>query len=266
MAGHHDAARYKEAFVLTPGHGRMHWFEAGSGTPFILIHTNGGSAYQYAGCFEHLGQAHRCIAWEMPGHGDADPLPRHYSIEDYCDALASFLDVMNIPAAHVAGTSCGGTIVACFANRFASRTLSASIVETPLRTSDEWAARWDHTEGNFGLPTQTKEEVGRRLNHVDDAVVARWNIDRNKAGAKLMMSVMWAMRNFDVQGAVASVQRPAMMVFGAKGPTISLRDRLQTLNPGMAVAVLEDSGHFPMIDEPQRFSQVLAGFAQANGG
>jgi pimeloyl-ACP methyl ester carboxylesterase len=81
-----------------------------------------------------------------------------------------------------------------------------------------------------------------------------------------MMSVMWAMRNYDVQGAVASVQRPAMMVYGAKGPTIALRDRLQKLNPGMPVGVLEHSGHFPMIDEPQRFSQMLAQFAQANGG
>lgn len=266
MAGQQKSANYKEAFVLTPGHGRMHYFEAGSGSPFILIHTNGGSAFQYTQCFEHLGKSHRCIAWEMPGHGDTDPLPRHYSIEDYCDALASFMDVMGIPAAHVAGTSCGGTITACFANRFASRTLSAYIVETPLRNYDDWGARWDHTEGNFGLPTQTKEEIGHRLNHVDDAVVARWNIDRNKAGAKLMMSVMWAMRNYDVQGAVAAVQRPAMMVYGAKGPTISLRDRLQKLNPRMPVGVLENSGHFPMIDEPQRFSQILAEFAKANGG
>ncbi len=97
-------------------------------------------------------------------------------------------------------------------------------------------------------------------------MVARWNIDRNKAGAKLMMSVMWAMRDYDVQGAVASVQRPALMVYGAKGPTIALRDRLSKLNPKLPVAVLESSGHFPMIDEPERFSQVLAEFAKANGG
>lgn len=265
MAGQ-QAATWKEAFVLTAGHGRMHYFEAGSGSPFILIHTNGGSAYQYTQCLPHLGKSHRVIAWEMPGHGDTDPLPRHYSIEDYCDALAAFMDVLGIAAAHVAGTSCGGTITACFANRFASRTLSAYIVETPLRNYDDWGARWDHTEGNFGLPIQTAAEISHRLNHVDDAVVARWNIDRSKAGAKLMMSVMWAMRNYDVQGAVASVQRPAMMVYGAKGPTIALRDRLTKLNPTMPVAVMENSGHFPMIDEPERFSQVLSEFARAHGG
>ena len=265
MAGEKAAPHYKEGFVLTAAHGRMHYFEAGSGSPMILIHTNGGSAYQYTRVLEQLGRTHRAIAWEMPGHGDCDPVSRHYTIEDYCDALACFMDALGIPAAHVSGTSCGGTITACFSNRFASRTLSAVIVETPLRTAEEWGARWDHTEGNFGIPTQSASELAQRLAHVDDAVLMRWNADRNKAGAKLMVSVMWAMRDYDVQAAVASVQRPAMMLYGAKGPTIGLRDRLSKLAPKMPVTVLENSGHFPMLDEPERFAQTLADFAKAAG-
>ena len=266
MAEQAAAANYKEAFVLTAAHGRMHYFEAGSGSPMILIHTNGGSAYQYTRVFEHLGKKHRVISWEMPGHGDTDPLARHYSIEDYCDALACFMDVMGIPAAHVGGTSCGGTITAGFVNRFATRTLSAAIIETPLRNYDDWGARWGHTEGNFGIPMQGKEEVSQRVAEVDDEFLKRWNIDRHKAGAKTMMSVMWAMRDYDVQKAVASVTRPAMMVYGAKGPTIGLRDRLEKLNPKMPVAVLDHSGHFPMLDEPERFSQVLLDLAKSAGG
>jgi len=266
MAGQKIAANYHEAFVLTAAHGRMHYLEAGSGTPMILIHTNGGSVHQYTKVFDHLGKSHRVIAWEMPGHGDCDPLTRHYSIEDYCDALACFMDALGIAAAHISGTSCGGTITACFANRFASRTLSAVIVETPLRNYDDWGARWDHTEGNFGIPTQSAAEIAQRVAHVDDAFVTRWNADRNKAGAKTMMSVMWAMRNYDVQAAVASVQRPAMMLYGAKGPTIGLRDRLQKLAPQMPVSVLENSGHFPMLDEPEAYAHTLAAFAKSAGG
>jgi len=52
-----------------------------------------------------------------------------------------------------------------------------------------------------------------------------------------------------------------MMLYGAKGPTIGLRDRLQKLAPKMPVTVMDHSGHFPMLDEPERFSQVLADFA-----
>jgi 3-oxoadipate enol-lactonase len=147
--------------------------------------------------------------------------------------------------------------------RYRRRTLSAVVVETPLRNGEEWSARWDHTEGNFGIPTQSAAEISQRVAHVDDPFVTRWNADRNKAGAKLMMSVMWAMRDYDVQSAVASIQRPVMMLYGAKGPTIGLRDRLSTLAPKMPVSVLESSGHFPMLDEPERYAQTLADFAKS---
>ena len=260
------AANWKEGFVVTAGHGRMHYLEAGSGEPMVLIHTNGGSAYQFGKVIDLLAKNFRVIAWDMPGHGDADPLGRHYSIEDYCDALAHFMDTLGIAAAHVSGTSCGGTITACFAKRFASKTLSAVIVETPLRTYDEWGARWGHTEGNFGIPMQDAAEIKQRVAHVDDAFVTRWNIDRSKAGAKLMMSVMWAMRNYDIQEAVSSITRPAMILYGAKGPTIGMCDRLPKLAPKMPVTVMENSGHFPMLDEPERFSQVLTEFAKAAKG
>jgi 3-oxoadipate enol-lactonase len=257
------AGHQKEGFVVTAGHGRMHYLEAGTGIPVILIHTNGGSARQFEQVLGQLSKDHRAIAWEMPGHGDADPVSRHYTIEDYCDALAHFMDALGIPAAHISGTSCGGTITACFASRFASRTLSAVIVETPLRTSAEWGERWDHTEGNFGIPSQGVEEIKKRVADVDDAFVARWNIDRNKAGAKLMMSVMWAMRDYDIQAAISAITRPAMMLYGARGPTIAMRDRLPNLAPKMPVTVLGKSGHFPMLDEPAEFAQALSAFARA---
>jgi pimeloyl-ACP methyl ester carboxylesterase len=74
------------------------------------------------------------------------------------------------------------------------------------------------------------------------------------------------MRDYDIQAAVASVTRPAMVLFGGKGPTVGLRGRLEKLAPRMPVTVLENSGHFPMLDEPERFAQALADFARTAGG
>ena len=78
-----------ERFVAVHGHGRQHSKEAGSGEPLILIHTNGASAWQYAEVFPLLLTRFHVLAWDMPGHGDSDPIQRHYSVEDYADALSS---------------------------------------------------------------------------------------------------------------------------------------------------------------------------------
>mgnify|MGYP003343399570 CR=1 FL=1 len=56
----------KEGFVNTNGHGRMHYQEAGSGEPLILIHTNGGSVYQYAQAAGHLAKKFR-VPWTFIG-------------------------------------------------------------------------------------------------------------------------------------------------------------------------------------------------------
>jgi 3-oxoadipate enol-lactonase len=260
MNGSTGTSVARDGFVQTNGHGRMHYLEAGSGDPLLLIHTNGGSAHQYAGVMARLARSFRVIAWDMPGHGDSDPVTRHYSIADYCAALAAFMDSLCIPAAHVSGCSCGGTITLGFAASHASRTLSAVVVETPFRTFDEWGARWTHTEANFCVPTQGIEEVRHRLARVDDAVLARWNIDRNKAGGKLMIDVMWAMREFDAAAALAAITRPTMVLYGAKGPTIAMRDRATAAAPCVPIESLPGSGHFPMLDEPDAFADTLARF------
>jgi 3-oxoadipate enol-lactonase len=250
-------------FIPTHGHGRMHYREAGRGDALILIPTNGGSAYQYDGVMAALAKSFRVIAWDMPGHGDSDAVARHYSIEDYSCALAAFMDALGIKAAHISGCSVGGSISVCFASQYPQRTLSAVIVETPFRSFDEWGARWSHTEGNFGIPTQNAHDIKERVAHVDDALVTRWNVDRNKAGAKLMMSVMWAIRQFDVQSAVTNIRCPAMILYGRRGPTIANRDRFAAAAPSLPIEVIENSGHFPMLDAPDVFAATLAKFCTA---
>src|SRR5215212_772752 len=71
-------AGIKDGFVKTRNHGRIHFRELGRGDPLILMHTNGGSAYQHDVVAPLLAPHLRMISWTMPGHGDSDPLSRHY--------------------------------------------------------------------------------------------------------------------------------------------------------------------------------------------
>ena len=117
-----------DRFVAVHGHGRQHYKEAGSGEPLILIHTNGASAWQYAEVFPLLLTRFRVLAWDMPGHGDSDPIQRHYGVEDYADALNGFMEALELRSAHVSGCSIGGSICVAFASRYPNRTRSTVIV------------------------------------------------------------------------------------------------------------------------------------------
>ena len=64
----------------------------------------------------------------------------------------------------------------------------------------------------------------RRLAERVAAELARWNIDRRKAGAWAMIDVMRAMREFDALGALKQFKGPATVIIGAKGKAQLLAD------------------------------------------
>ncbi len=253
----------RDGFAQTKGYGRIHYREIGGGNnrpALILMHTNGGSAYSYDTLAPLLAKHFRVIAWDMPGHGDSDPITRHHSIEDYAKALGALLTTLKIKAAHISGASVGGSVTLAFASLFPTRTLSAVPVETPFRNYDEWGANWGHTEGNFGLPVQTAAQIKERVAVVDAALEKRWNVDRCKAGAFAMVDVMWGIRQFDAVGAAKKIKKPMMIVYGKKGPTIGLKERLTGAAPKAKLTIMENSGHFPMLDEPSAFAAVYIKF------
>ncbi len=252
----------RDGFVKTKSHGRMHYREAGRGPVLMLMHTNGASAYQFEAAMPLLSKHFRVIAWDMPGHGDSDPIGRHHSMEDYARAMAALMSALKIKAAHISGASVGGSVTLAFASLFPARTLSAVPVETPCRNFDEWGANWHHTEGNFGLPLQTTAQIQERVAVVDAALEQRWNIDRCKAGAWAMVDVMWGIREFNAVAAAKKIKKPMMIVYGKRGPTIALKDRLTGAAPKAKLSVLENSGHFPMLDEPSAFSALLIRFCR----
>src|SRR6185437_14187772 len=170
-----------DGFVKT-AHGRIHYLHAGNGPTLLLLHSNGCSSYEYEEVISRLAERRHVYAWDMPGHGDSDPLSRHYTVGDYADAVIAFMDALGLDRASVLGSSVGGTICVDLGVRHSARIERLVIVEAPACSEAVWAQRWPTVEENFGIPTQTLEQVAARIRNATPALLTRWNIDRNKAG------------------------------------------------------------------------------------
>ena len=107
------------------------------------------------------------------------------------------------------------------------------------------------------IPENSADELTGRFREVTPELHKSWNIDRNKAGAWTMVDIAWACRDFDTAGAFASVAAPMSVVIGSKGPTLNEKARMEALRPGLQVTVLDDCGHFPMIDDPAGFAAAI---------
>jgi len=53
----------------------MSWYEVGEGDPIVFIHGNPTSSYQWRNIIPYVEHLGRCIAPDMIGMGDSDPLP-----------------------------------------------------------------------------------------------------------------------------------------------------------------------------------------------
>ena len=167
------------------------------------------------------------------------------------------MDALSIPRAHVCGASIGGMVCIALGALAPARVLSLVIAEAPLRTAQEWAAQWPRTEAMFAIPQQTEAEVAPRFRQLTPALLARWNIDRHKAGGWRMVDVMWALRQFDAYAHLARIAVPCMVLIGDRGPVFASRAAYEKLLPKAPLKVITDAGHFPMLDDPAAFCAAL---------
>jgi pimeloyl-ACP methyl ester carboxylesterase len=105
--------RVDEQTVSIGGHDIAFGESQGAGRNVIFVHGNSSSARTWqsllAGPF---GRRHRCLAFDLPGHGRSAPAREHaaYSLPGYAAVLTGFAEALDAPGAVVVGWSLGGHI------------------------------------------------------------------------------------------------------------------------------------------------------------
>lgn len=96
-------------------HGQVHYVEAGSGTPLLLLHSAPRSSRAYRFLIPLLAPHLRCIAPDLPGFGQSDPLGGKVTMEALGGAMVEFLGALGIAKAHVFGYHTGNKVAAAMA-------------------------------------------------------------------------------------------------------------------------------------------------------
>ena len=119
------------AFVTSNG-ARIHWGEAGEGTPVLLIMGHSYGSNMWYPLIPELTKTHRAIWFDNRGTGESDTTSGVTMEQMTADALA-VLDAAGVDKAHVFGVSMGGGIAYEFAMAYPERCLSATLGCTMLK-------------------------------------------------------------------------------------------------------------------------------------
>lgn len=97
---------------------KLHYEEAGSGFPLILLHGNGEDHTYFKHQMAPFAAHYRVIAVDTRGHGASPRGEAPFTLAQFARDLKGFLDGLGITKCHLLGFSDGGNVALLFALQY----------------------------------------------------------------------------------------------------------------------------------------------------
>ena len=99
----------------------VHYVEAGSGTPLVLVHGLGGSWADWDYQIAPFGEHYRVLAPDLRGFGDTPIGTKGPGVMQFVEDLRRFLDAIGVESCLLVGHSMGGAVCLQFALQYPQR-------------------------------------------------------------------------------------------------------------------------------------------------
>jgi pimeloyl-ACP methyl ester carboxylesterase len=274
---------------------RTRYYEAGRGEPIVFIYggnfgtsDSASSAYTWNLNLAPLAERFRVIAFDKAGQGHTDnPLDDDYTMQAVVNHAGAFIEAMKLPPVHLVGHSRGGFAATRLALQKQHLVRTLTIVNSgtlmprvgtnevvlgkpPFASYTRECARWVYENYSFNRAVVTE--------HWIDAVMETLNLPKYRESVRKMVDEKMALTKFvpnlardkrETLGWLGEgrLQRPTQIVWG-------FNDRTATVDGGFdlfamigaherrtQLHVINESGHFPFREHPERFNALLGGFA-----
>ena len=269
--------------ILLHGH-RVAYRAAGSGPVIVLVHGITSNSATWERVMPYLATRFTVIAPDLIGHGESAKPRGDYSLGAYSSGIRDLMVALGHESATFVGHSLGGGVAMQLAYQFPERCERLVLVDSGglgrevsflLR-----AATLPFSEIVLPLLAHTRlldagRVVGRTFGRVglhagtDMAELARGHASLSDPEARsAFINTLRTIVDPGGQRVNASDRLylaenvPFMLVWGERDPIIPVEHGLAAheLVPSSRLEVFENAGHFPHVDDPQRFLDVLLDF------
>jgi pimeloyl-ACP methyl ester carboxylesterase len=102
----------------------------GKGDPIVLIPGLGCTHAYFGQMVPVLSERYQVISLDLRGVGQSAKPRQDYSMELWADDIAALLDQLEIPSAHILGSSLGGCVALAFGDRHLAKTKTLLLAAT----------------------------------------------------------------------------------------------------------------------------------------
>jgi pimeloyl-ACP methyl ester carboxylesterase len=273
--------------VTVNGH-RTRYIRYGEGPSLVLLHTLRTQLDIFQKIVPSLSRRFTVYAPDYPGHGYSDIPDLDYEPGLFVDAIAAFLEALDIQEAMLAGISIGGTIALLLAAQHNPR-VKAVVAINPYDYAKGLGIRRSSFVANVlfrvALVPVLGETAMRFRNRLIEAPIFNGGVsDRSALPPRLreeMFVVGTRPRHYraflsllrhawkweDAHARYTDVRVPTLLVYGEKDwSRPGEREATRRHLPGARTEEIAGGNHFLSLDRPDEVERLIAEFASATSG
>jgi pimeloyl-ACP methyl ester carboxylesterase len=265
---------------------RVAYRVVGEGPLLLLVHGITSDASVWDRVIPGLARSHTVIAPDLPGHGASDKPKGDYSLGAHACALRDLLLALGHERATLVGHSLGGGIAMQFSYQFPETCERLVLVDSGgLGREVSVLLRAASLPGSeLVLPVLAASrllDLGARVGGLLDRVGLRLGTDLEQmarghstlsdgASRAAFLHTLRAVvdaggQRVDARNRLYLAERvPLLVIWGARDSIIPVSHgrAAHAALPSSRLEVLDRSGHFPQLDEPECFLEVLLDFIE----
>jgi pimeloyl-ACP methyl ester carboxylesterase len=264
--------------------GVVEYRETGSGPPVVLLHGLLVDGALWRGVVPSLARDFRVVVPELPLGCHRIPLDAGAALAppDVAQLVADFLRVLELEDVTLVGNDTGGAIAQLVAAHHPERV--GRLVLTPCDAYEnflppmfrplQWLAHAPAVmDGALALMRvralrRSPLAFGLLMRHPDDELLDRW-VRAMLADRRVRRDAMKVLRGISSRQTIEAAERlrsfgrPVLLAWASEDRFFKLRhaERLASEIPGAQIELIDDALTFVPVDQPERTSELIAGWA-----
>lgn len=256
---------------FTTDQGIVHYEVFGRGRPVILLHGWLGSWGLWQETMAQLGRTYRTYALDFWGFGESGTKRDSYAVQDFVSLVEQFMEQLGIQRAPLVGHSMGGTVSLSVAIQYPQRVSKVVVIGSPVVGSSlSWLLKL------FGRRAVAYViyhnlwalKLGFKLLAPLYSRDPRWsemmNRDISRTTMESFLLSIASLRRTDLRPYLHEINIPVLGMYGDKDIVVHPA-QWKLIKRGIShpsIARFKNAGHFIMLDEPEKFMQVLKGYLE----
>lgn len=257
---------------------KLHYLEAGSGPPVVLLHGLGGDGSRWGPNIGPLAKDFHVFALDQIGFGQSDKPLANYHTGMLSEFLVDFLKAVGVSKASLVGNSMGAGVALYTAAKFpdvvdrivladGGNFRSQGVTPSPL-TPQQQAAAAHLRQIQNGVTREETREMFRLMFHNKNLVTDRMVDEQLIMRLRSAFTITKIQESGPLGGGqlteadVRNVQAPTLIVWGKYDELVdpATADRLARTIPGSRKVLIDDCGHLPQLEKADEFNRLVRAF------